>query len=65
MAGRHDLAERVFRFGHSPDLVAKAIVRAAQKNQEVVPVGFESELAYRVLRFAPGPIQGLVTRAGI
>jgi NAD(P)-dependent dehydrogenase (short-subunit alcohol dehydrogenase family) len=65
MAGRHDLAERLFRFGHSPDLVARAIVRAAQKNQEIVPVGFESELAYRVLRFAPGPIQGLVTRAGI
>ena len=65
MAARHDLAERLFRFGHSPDLVAKAIVRAAERNQEVVPVGFESELAYRVLRFAPGPIQGLVTRAGI
>ena len=30
--------------------------------QEVVPVGFESELAYRLLPFVPGPVKGLVTR---
>ena len=54
MAGRRSNAERALRMGHSPDLVAKAIVRAAERNSGVVPVGIESALAYRVLRFAPG-----------
>jgi short-subunit dehydrogenase len=53
---------RAFRFGHSPDLVAKAIVRAVERNQAVVPVGLESSVAYRALRFAPGPVQGLVAK---
>src|SRR5207244_11210257 len=46
MAGRRSNAERALRRGHSPDLVAKAIVRAAERNQGVVPVGIESALAY-------------------
>jgi hypothetical protein len=29
----------------------------------IVPVGIESSFSYRVLRFAPGPIQGLLARA--
>jgi NAD(P)-dependent dehydrogenase (short-subunit alcohol dehydrogenase family) len=66
MAGKQEKALRAFgRFGHSPDLVAKAIVRAAERNQDVVPVGLESTLAYRVLRLAPGPVQGLVARAQV
>src|SRR5207244_13071998 len=46
MADRRANAERALRRGHSPDLVAKAIVRAAERNQGVVPVGIESALAY-------------------
>jgi NAD(P)-dependent dehydrogenase (short-subunit alcohol dehydrogenase family) len=63
MAARRERAERIFRFGHSPDLVAKAIIRAAEKNQDVVPVGFESAIGYRVLRFAPGSVQALLAKA--
>jgi 2-hydroxycyclohexanecarboxyl-CoA dehydrogenase len=62
LASRAEKASGALRFGHSPDLVAKAIVRAVERNQEIVPVGLESELAYRLLPFVPGPIKGLATR---
>lgn len=62
LAERRERTARALRFGHAPDLVAKAIVRAVQRNQEVVPVGLESELAYRLLPLVPGPLQRLATR---
>jgi 2-hydroxycyclohexanecarboxyl-CoA dehydrogenase len=65
VAARQSELVRAFRFGHSPNVVAKAIVRAVQKNQAIVPVGLESTLAYRVLRFAPGPVQGLVAKVQV
>jgi 2-hydroxycyclohexanecarboxyl-CoA dehydrogenase len=65
LAERSERAASMMRFGHSPDLVAKAIVRAVERNHEVVPVGLESELAYRLLPFVPGPIKGLATRAQV
>jgi 2-hydroxycyclohexanecarboxyl-CoA dehydrogenase len=63
LAEKRETAIRAFRFGHSPDLVAKAIVGAVKRNHAIVPVGVESAFSYRVLRFAPGPIQGLIARA--
>jgi NAD(P)-dependent dehydrogenase (short-subunit alcohol dehydrogenase family) len=65
LAGRQEQIVRAFRFGHSPDLVAKAIVRAVERNLEIVPVGLESELAYRLLPFVPGRLQGLASRAQV
>ncbi len=62
MAGKQARAQRAFRFGHSPDLVARAIIGAVQRNREVVPVGLESTIAFRLLRFAPGPLQGALAR---
>lgn len=62
MLDKREQLERAFRYGHSPDLVAKAIVRAAEKNHGVVPVGVEAEVAYRLVPFVPGPIQGLMAR---
>lgn len=62
LASRQERIARTMRLGHSPDLVAKAIVRAVERDQGVVPVGFESELAYRLLPFIPAPIQGLAAR---
>jgi hypothetical protein len=53
------------RFGHPPDAVAKAILGAVERNQAIVPVGIESSVAFRVLRFAPGPLQGLLARAEV
>ncbi|MHB8659807.1 MAG: SDR family NAD(P)-dependent oxidoreductase [Solirubrobacteraceae bacterium] len=62
LAARQERITRAFRFGHSPDLVAKAIVRAIERDQAVVLVGLESELAYRLLPFVPGPIHRLLAR---
>ena len=62
MATRQARIVKAFRFAHSPDLVAKAIVRAVERNQAVVPVGIEAEIAYRLLPFVPQPIQALATR---
>lgn len=65
LAGSQERIQRRFRFGHSPDVVAKAIVKAAEKNHAVVPVGLESEVAYRLLPFVPGPVQALMTRTSL
>ncbi len=62
LAAGQERIVRTFRFGHSPDLVGGAIVRAVERNQAIVPVGLESALAYRVLRFAPGPVHGLLAK---
>ncbi len=51
--------------GHSPELVGRAIVDCVRRNRDVVPVGFESTLAYKLLRGAPQPIQGLLARVRI
>jgi NAD(P)-dependent dehydrogenase (short-subunit alcohol dehydrogenase family) len=63
--GQRERIARAFSFGHSPDLVAKAIVRAIEHNHAVVPVGLESEVAYRMLPFIPGPVQGLLARVSL
>jgi 2-hydroxycyclohexanecarboxyl-CoA dehydrogenase len=62
MAGKQARAQRAFRFGHSPDLVAKAIVRAVERDRLIVPVGFESSFAFRVMRFAPWRLQNAFAR---
>ncbi|WP_249011240.1 SDR family NAD(P)-dependent oxidoreductase [Conexibacter sp. DBS9H8] len=65
LAGRQAHLQRQFRFGHAPDAVAKAIVRATEKNQAVVPVGLEAGIAHRAAPFIPGPVQALLDRAPI
>lgn len=65
LAAKRERAIRAFRYGHSPDLVAKAIVSAVEKDRAIVPVGIESTLAFRVLRIAPGSVQGLFAKAGM
>lgn len=62
-AGHGAKGERALRMGHAPDLVAKAIVDCVRRDRDVVPVGLESTLAYKLLRGAPQPIQNLVARA--
>ncbi len=65
MADKRAQAIRAFGFGHAPDAVAKAIIGAIEHNRELVPVGIESSVAYRVLRFAPRMVRGLLARAQI
>jgi 2-hydroxycyclohexanecarboxyl-CoA dehydrogenase len=63
MAAQQDrIAASFRRFAHSPDIVAKAIVRAVEKNHEVVPVGIESSIAYRMLPFVPARVQHYASR---
>lgn len=58
-------AVRTLGWGRSPDLVAKAIVDCAERDRDVVPVGIDSKIAYKLLRGAPQPVQQLVARAGL
>jgi short-subunit dehydrogenase len=60
---RKDRAERALGRGHPPELVAKAIADSIERDRDVVPAGFESTLAWKLIRGAPQPIQGLVARA--
>ncbi len=62
LGARQEKIARAFRFAHSPTIVAHAIADAVVKNKELVPVGFESALAYRVLPFIPRRVQGLAAR---
>jgi NAD(P)-dependent dehydrogenase (short-subunit alcohol dehydrogenase family) len=64
-AARKKRAERALAMGHSPDLVAKAIVACIERNRDVVPVGLESKFAYTVIRRAPQPLRGLIARVGL
>jgi len=62
MAGKRGQVVRAFSHGHSPEAVARAIVRAVEHDRELVPVGIEAGVARQLLRVAPGPVRGLVTR---
>jgi len=59
---KRSTAERGLARGRSPDLVAKAIADCVERDRDVVPVGLESTVAYKLLRGAPQPIQNLVAR---
>ena len=65
MTARRDRAIKTLGMGHSPDLVAKAIVDCIENNRAIVPVGFESGVVYRLVRAAPNRIQALIARAGL
>ena len=62
VASKRAAAERLLRRGRSPDVVAAAIAGAVEHNRGIVPVGIESAVAYRVLRFAPPAVRGLLSR---
>ncbi len=62
MASKRDRAITAFSHGHNPEEVAKAIVSAIERDREIVPVGIESQVAYRALRHSPGAVRGLLAR---
>ena len=57
--------KRVFRRGHKPELVARAIVRAVERNSAVVPVGVEAKLAWLLHRYAPLAVQQRIASKGL
>jgi 2-hydroxycyclohexanecarboxyl-CoA dehydrogenase len=54
--------ERIFRRGHPPEAVARAIVAAAERNPAVVPVGWEARLGWHLQRIAPLAVQDRLAR---
>jgi NAD(P)-dependent dehydrogenase (short-subunit alcohol dehydrogenase family) len=54
-------AQRGFSHGHSPDLVARAILDAIRRDRAVVPVGAEASAAWLLSRLLPA---GVTSRLG-
>jgi NAD(P)-dependent dehydrogenase (short-subunit alcohol dehydrogenase family) len=54
--------EKIFRRGHPPEAVAKAIVAAAERNPAVVPVGWEARLGWHLNRITPLAVQDRLAR---
>jgi NAD(P)-dependent dehydrogenase (short-subunit alcohol dehydrogenase family) len=61
---RHRI-EQIFRRGHSPETVARAIVAAAGTNPAVVPVGWEARLGWHLNRITPLAIQDRLARLNL
>lgn len=51
-----------FAHGHSPDMVARVILRATARNIGLAPAGFEASLAYYALRILPASLRDLGAR---
>jgi 2-hydroxycyclohexanecarboxyl-CoA dehydrogenase len=58
-------ARKLFKRGHKPQKVARAIVRAIDRDRAVVPVGWESWLGWWTHRYAPVALQQRIARQGI
>jgi NAD(P)-dependent dehydrogenase (short-subunit alcohol dehydrogenase family) len=56
--------EAVFRRGHPPEAVARAVVSAAERNPAVVPVGWEARLGWHLQRLLPLAVQGRLAGMG-
>jgi len=54
--------EKIFRRGHSPETVAKAVVDAAARNPAVVPVGWEARLGWHLRRLLPVAVEDRLAR---
>jgi 2-hydroxycyclohexanecarboxyl-CoA dehydrogenase len=61
-ARTRDRIEKIFRRGHSPDTVARAIVSAAESNPAVVPVGWEASLGWHLNLVLPLAVQDRLAR---
>jgi 2-hydroxycyclohexanecarboxyl-CoA dehydrogenase len=64
-AGIRNRIEHIFRRGHSPETVARAIVAAAEQNPAVVPVGWEARLGWHLNRITPLAIQDRLARLNL
>jgi NAD(P)-dependent dehydrogenase (short-subunit alcohol dehydrogenase family) len=58
---RHRI-EKIFRRGHPPEAVARAILAAADRNPAVVPVGWEARLGWHLNRITPLAVQDRLAR---
>ncbi len=61
---RRARTKKTFERGHSPELVADAVVeQALEKGKLVVPVGFEARVGWYLSRFGPRWLRRVVARA--
>ena len=56
---------KVFRKGHKPEAVAKAIVAAVEGDKAIVPVGIEAKAGWLLHRFGPIRVQQALARQGL
>ncbi len=61
---KRDEALALFGKGHSPTTVARAVVRAIEKDRGRTFPGWESKLAYGIHRFAPFSVQQKLAAKG-
>ncbi len=54
--------ERIFRWGHPPELVGRAVVDAVRRDRAVVTVGWEARLGWWLHRLLPLPLQQAAAR---
>jgi 2-hydroxycyclohexanecarboxyl-CoA dehydrogenase len=57
-----DRTERIFRRGHSPELVGRAVVDAVVRDRAVVTVGWEARLGWYLHRLLPVSVQQAAAR---
>lgn len=62
---RRERVKKVFRRGHKPAQVARAIVRSVEKNRAVAPVGVEAWAGWWLHRYAPIRVQQAIGRQGL
>ena len=62
---RRERTKKVFRRGHKPETVAKAIVAAVERDRAVVPVGLEAKAGWWLHRFGPLAVQQAIARKGL
>jgi NAD(P)-dependent dehydrogenase (short-subunit alcohol dehydrogenase family) len=64
-AKRRDLTEKLAgRFAPGPEVVARAIVRAVEKDRSIVPVTVAAHGAYALSRISPGAMRALARVGG-
>lgn len=56
------LAQRGFGLGHSPDLVAAAVVEAIEKNKPMVAPGVESRIGWHLQKLVPLAVADVIGR---
>ena len=57
--------KRMFRRGHKPELVGRAIVDAVKRNRAVVPVGIEARIGWWIHRLVPLRATEAMARVGL
>ena len=56
------LAKRGFSYGHSPDVVARAVLGAIRRNRAVVPAGIEARVGWYLAKITPVAVADRIGR---